>query len=554
MVTGVVDELLAIAKTYKCEFTNDFSDKVIAQMCLPVPNETVGSVMYQDYQARRPMEIETFLASPIRLAKKVGVPAPRLEVLYALLYDKNQKQLKGETPPSPSHQQLPPRSSSFAGPGPGPGMRPAPNGMKNGRMPGGRAPSLTGPPPGMPGMRRPPNGHIPRMQNGATNGYANGVGYSRRGSMDGNELEEFSHVMLYETPAGEGAGSFQDGSSGSYGEATGPVGAGVSSTDLVLRERELAIRQREIELREREQQMSMRRGPPPPRQRQGRRPPPGAMFDDDDDEDDYFDPMGGAPRGPAGAGVDENFDMLSITSRRNRKTSSNSHQPAPSRSRNIFNRNPKNRSSTRLMNEMPSPHESLMNNALLGYSSNRYGTVDRSALEAESRQNSMTSSRVDDLTRGASYGAYPAIRRASQSPGNPLQSPTGTGPRTSPPNGYTNGAPNGGMPNGMSNGAPNGMRNGAPNGRPSPPGMRQPVPRHPPGHGNSVAPQQVEQHAGVSNLYPLKQSPQVRSLTGSASASAKSGDSASANIGSENTTSNSSSSSLQPRPHGDIRV
>ena len=73
------------------------------------------------------------------------------------------------------------------------------------------------------------------------------------------------------------------------------------------------------------------------------------------------------------------------------------------------------------------------------------------------------------------------------------------------------------------------------------------------GHGNAVAPQQVEQHAGVSNLYPPKIGPQVRSLTGSASASAESGDSgASAQLDSENSA-HSSQSSLGPRPPIGVR-
>merc|ERR1712000_148313 len=115
-------------------------------------------------------------------------------------------------------------------------------------------------------------------------------------------------------------------------------------------------------------------------------------------------------------------------------------------------------------------------------------------------------------------------RRQSQSPGNPLSPPM---KRPSPPNGYPS--------------------NGHMNGRPSPPGMRQPVPRYPPGQGNAVAPSQVEQHAGVSTQYPQKPNPQVRSLTGSASASAASGESsgASAHVDSSNSSENSS---LGPRP------
>lgn len=83
------------------------------------------------------------------------------------------------------------------------------------------------------------------------------------------------------------------------------------------------------------------------------------------------------------------------------------------------------------------------------------------------------------------------------------------------------------------NGPMNGHMNG---GNPSPPGaMRTPVPRHPPGQGNAVGPQQVEQQYGVSNPYSAKGTPKQRSLTGSASASAESGDSgASATHESEN--------------------
>lgn len=69
------------------------------------------------------------------------------------------------------------------------------------------------------------------------------------------------------------------------------------------------------------------------------------------------------------------------------------------------------------------------------------------------------------------------------------------------------------------------------NGHPSPPGnMRTPVPRNPSGQG-PVGPQQIEQHYGVSNSFPAKGPPKNKSLTGSASASAESGDSgASANL------------------------
>jgi len=171
---------------------------------------------------------------------------------------------------------------------------------------------------------------------------------------------------------------------------------------------------------------------------------------------------------------------------------------------------------------------------LMGYSTSRYGAVDRKEMGQESRTNSLTAARLEELQYGGAppngqFGPYP--RRSSQSPGNPYTPQMGRGNgRPSPPNGY------GPQANG---------------GRPSPPGgMRQPVPRHPPGQGNTVAPQQVEQFAGVSALHPPKVPVNVRSLTGSASASAGSGDSA--NIDSE-PSAHSSQSSLGPRPPVGVR-
>lgn len=471
------------------------------------------------------MEVETFLGSPLKLAQESNVAVPRIETLYAMLHHINIVNRTRPAPaatPSPQNgmdRPLPPRLSSAPLPrGPGPMMNG--NGpMKGGPRPGSRAPSITGVPPPM--MRRGPppgqmNGYPPRQMNG--NGYPpGGPNGQRRPSFDENNLEEFSHLMLYDNMVDDG------GANGNYDAGPG------STNDLALRERELMLRQKELQLRE--QEFNMRRGP--------RRPPPSHMggFDEDDDEDDYFDPM--ASRGPGPAIDPDNFDMMSVTSRRNRKAPSASQirknpemgmGPQQGRSRNPFSRSGlnKNRTSARMMQDVPGLHDSIMNNPLLGYSSNRYGNVDRGEMGQQSRANSLTASRLDELQQGGGYGGYPPMsRRTSQSPGNPL-SPR-PGGRPSPPNGYP---PNGYPPNGM-----------APNGRPSPPGMRQPVPRHPPGHGNAVAPQQVEQQAGVSNLNPPKLRPQVRSLTGSASASTSS----SAQLDSE-TSAHSSQSSLGPRP------
>jgi 2-dehydropantoate 2-reductase len=535
LITGVLDELLALAKAQECAFPADFRETTLQKMTQPQEN---NSTMWLDFEAKRPMEIETYLGSPLKLAQESNVPVPRIESLYAILHHLNiTNRNRPAAAPTPSPQNgmqppPPPRLSSAplprGPPGPGPMMNgngPMMNGngpiMKGGPRPGSRAPSINGAPPMRRGPPPGPNGYPPRM-NGGPNG-------QRRPSFeDSSNLEEFSHLMLYDNIVDDGAPN------GNYDSAAN------SSTNLSLRERELMLRQRELQLRE--QELHMRRGPPGPGMGMGRgRPPPPASiagFDDDDDEDDFFDPMGGRAPGPS---IDpDNFDMMSVTSRRNRKMPSASQirkNPeggfAPQhngRSRNPFARPGmnKNRSSARLLSDAPSLHENILNNPLMGYSSNRYGDVDRGTMGAQSRTNSLTAARLDEM--GGSYGPYPPnSRRTSQSPGNPLSPGPRPMGRPSPPNGY---APNGMPPNGM-----------PPNGRPSPPGMRQPVPRHPPGLGNAVAPQQVEQHAGVSNLYPPKSRPQVRSLTGSASGSSGS---VSAQLDSENSA-HSSQSSLGPQ-------
>lgn len=535
LVTAVIDELINLARKQGCDFDPKFREQTMERMILPT--ET-SSIMYQDFTAKRPMEVETYLGSPIKLAQDVGQQVPRIETLYALLHHFNivnqirpQHQISAIPDPAPSGHPTPRMSSAPIPNGypNGRGHPPMPpmNGppMRNGMRPASRAPSANGGPPPPPGMRRgpPPMPGYPRMN-------GNGFGprghppqqLPRRGSFEGNDLEEFSHLMLYDNVA-DGVQEY---------EGLPPSASG----DLGLRERELALRQKELALRERE--YHMRRGGG------GRMPPPRDVYEEDEEDgEDYFDPTT-----PAAPGVDtENIDMMSVTSRRTRKAPSASQlrnnpemgmpgAPAVRHSRNPMVRRPKqNRTSATLMADMPNLREELMNNPLMGYSSDRYGNVDRMNMGHESRANSLTAERLNELQHGGPpngypphNNGYPMSRRGSQSPGNPLSPGARPSQRPSPPNGY----------------GPPGR-----NGRPSPPGMRQPIPRHPPGHGNVVAPQQIEQQTGVSNLYPPKSGPpnQVRSLTGSASASAGSGESnRSAPIDSE-PSAHSSSSSLGPR-------
>ncbi|KUL85429.1 hypothetical protein ZTR_06807 [Talaromyces verruculosus] len=503
LINDSIDELLKLASTQGCSFDSGYRENVIAKMTAPTETQTT---MYQDFLARRPMEVETYLGSPIRLAMESNVSLPRVETLYAMLHHLNiVNQTKPESPPPGITTQPPPRTASVP-----PGQKPMVNGMRASRtssnmgMPMPPPQQRRGPPPGGP-MLRPPS-----SQAGPSR-------MPRDASFEDNGLEEFSHLVVYDDIPSDGLPN---------GNMDMPNGG--ANSNIALRERELALRQRELQLRERE--MNMRRGPGP---RGGPRapPPPRSVFDEED-EDDYFDPQDFRP--PPGIDPD-NIDMMSVTSRRTRKAPSAGQlrrnpemngppSSRPSSSMRFFSGSGGRKStSSRLINDIPMTHSSLMDDPLMAYSSNRYGAVDRKELHTDSRANSLSNaSRMGDYGPGGMPGPYPG-RRTSGSPaafgpngrGMPMPRP-GTGEHQNswgPP-------PNGMMP---------------PHGRPSPPNMppnmRAPVPRYPP--GNNTGAQQVEQ-LGVSNSYPPK-IPNARSLTGSASASAESGDSgASANIDSEN--------------------
>lgn len=536
LISGVIEELLELAIAQGCKFDADYKQKVMDDM---VKQSGTDSIMWQDFKAQRPMEVETYLGSPVKLAKDAGVKVPRIETMYAMLHHLNvvnRTRPKIDTvaaagPPPPSGS---PTSLAAASPLPRMSAQPAPrgmppNGMHNGNgMPPRARPrgaSQMGPPPG---MRRPssnagpPNGYGRPPMNGPPNGYPRQP--AKRDSLDGADLEEFSHLVVYDDLPDAGGV------------------AALDQPDLALRERELQMRQRELALRE--QEMRMRRGPPmgpmgpPPGSRRGPPPrmPSAAMYDDDDEDEDFFD----SNPGPPVPMIDpDNFDMMSVTSRKARqhqtKTTSAAQfrknpefdNAAPhsraSRFRPSFGRN----RSSQIVSQAPNLRDNILEDPLMGFTSNRYGAVDRTAMQQESRANSMTSQRMDDMSWGPGgpgsmgmNGAFP--RRASQSPGYAPSMRGGNG-RPSPPNGL----------------------GGPMNGRPSPPnGVRQPKPQYPPGHGNVVAPQQVEQHAGVSNLNPPKKGKNVPSLTGSASASAGSGESTNLDTPSAH----SSQSSLGPRP------
>ncbi|KEF60523.1 alcohol dehydrogenase [Exophiala aquamarina CBS 119918] len=512
LISSVMDELLELARAQECKFPSDFKENTISTMITPTQDP---STMYQDFTSRRPMEVETYLGTPVQFAKDLKVKVPRIETLYTMLRhvnmvnkDRPQTSPQSAIPPSPAVVQPPPRNMSLSN-GPPPRQL---NGSISGPPRPMRGPNM-GPPMGPPGRRGPPpvNGF-----RGPPNSYPprGPSQMQRRPSYEENNLDEFSHVVLYDE-LGDGADATN------FGENGGPQGPSLRERELMLRERELQLKQQEMSMRSRGN---------------GRRPTNNRHqdFDDDDDDDDYFDPM--AARGPPPPSIDpDNFDMMSVTSRRTKRTNSQNQLR-----KDVFTNGPamrqggyprpgmnRQRTSTQILSDMPILGANILDNPMMGFSSNRYGNVDRKEMADESRANSLTASRLQEI--GMNGGPYPGppSRRTSRSPGNPF-GPSGRMPgRPSPPN------------------DPYAQQGPPRNGRPSPPsGMPAPVPRYPPTQGNMMHPHQVEQ-AGVSKPLPPLKAP-VKSLTGSASASAGSADSGSANIESE-PSAHSSTSSFAPR-------
>lgn len=586
LISDLIDELIDIAKAQLCIFPADFKQKTIDEQLQSGPQ----SMMYQDFIARRPLEIENYLGSPIKFAQVAGVKANHCQALYTILHHINitnqtkqpgspavsinglapSRQVQGPPPPRPmmngmngQQPRRPPPRLGVESPMGGPQMGPPMNGRRGPPSQQYNGPNVNGlHPNGY--SRRPPNGngrHSPQPPSGSV---------SRKNSFE-NDLEEFGHLALYDELVDSEELPHQQQEVPGPGPGPGPghgPGPGrsraASAGEIALREREFQLRQRELALRE--QELSMRRNGPPHNGKQGRRKSRSrSVYDDEDDDDIYVD----AP--PPVPTIDpDNFDMMSVTSRRTRRLPSTGNLRAsdidqaaipPNRTRHSVGTQqrpgPRSRVTARLMNDVPGLHDPLTDNPLMAYSSNRYGSVDRKMLSDSSRANSLTAQRIDDVTgmsvRGGG-GAYPPHpgqmplpnnRRTSTSPGDMRSN--GYGPRSGYPADQRNyRGPSGQHPNGH---PPNGhFPNGHPPGGQIPNGqLRQPIPRYPEGQ---VLPQQVGQISdGVSQTNLLKGSPnnRDRSTTGSASASAESSGA------SGETSAASSSSSLERRMVSAVR-
>ncbi|ORY86951.1 ketopantoate reductase PanE/ApbA C terminal-domain-containing protein [Protomyces lactucae-debilis] len=468
LIEDVLDECLQVAEKRRCNFAFDFKQQVIKSL---TQTKEPKSTMYQDFLARRPLEIEVLLATPIRMAKEANVPTPKLESIYALLSMVNKvNQSKVNVAPagngSPAHALVPQHTGQsmmgqqrmmYRQPGPpdaamvrqyGPpptGM----NGYRNGPQPM-RRPSQQGPPPTQ----------QPRM--------------ARQESIE--DFGEFASVAMYSDmpdPAESGYDAYgvplppqQQSRRAMTGQPARPASNGTFT-----------------QMGKKMGKMRLSRG-----QRQD-------YMEDEDDDDDDFAPQGHAKQRPA-IHADQ-VDMLAMTRRPgNNRSSSATYRddgygvpaarPKMNKTRSTMSPG---------MADIPNARDVLTSSALFGMGDNRYGIVDSQSLVKQGRTMSMQSSsqRLNSLGSSSMY--------AGGGGGN-HHYPRPQGPPNSMMNGR-NGYPqqNG---NGRGYNAPQNLRGGP-----------QPQQAYPQPRGQQYG---YPAKGSDPNL-PASVNPAMRSVTGSASAS-----------------------------------
>ncbi|KAK6511957.1 hypothetical protein TWF481_000857 [Arthrobotrys musiformis] len=420
LIDSLLEELLQIAQAQGCSFPQDLKAQTLETMS----QTSTHSTMYQDYISRRPMEVEVFLGSPIKMAKLASVSTPQLQTLYPLLCHLNTINQLRPNGPTPRDRQ----SSNFEA---GPPLSPSGPRTTQTAMPD-HPPGNSRPAPAQKGLhptKRPPSSLNSRNMINGDRGQlvSNGTYGSRRNSFD-NDLEEFGHIVMY------GDMLHTDDTDDlvlAAGDERFAHPDNHHRQHLSIRERELQLRQRELALKE--QELALQRNMRGNR-RKGSRANNPDYDDDDDDDDEYF----GQQQQPGGSSYihPDNIDMMSVTSRRNRRLPSGNslrgnlgggqpHRASYHGTGSLAKNRGKDRSngpSATLIGDFPTPHSSIADDPLLNYASNRYPTLQ------SSRANSLTTPRFDDYaTIGSSIPNHNSpSRRASATPpytgGYPTQS------------------------------------------------------------------------------------------------------------------------------------
>ena len=392
LVEGIFDELLAIAERQGCDFSYDFKQRTISKLTTAASKDAAAAVkdntMWQEHQARRQLEIEVFLAVPMRKALEQQVPCPRLETVYALLSQLNKV---NQTLPLPSMATMGAPAARLAPqhtgqsiamhnshPPPGAGRPGVHRGMTDGVvMNGGRSMSMiynAGPPRGYP-PRGPPQHPQPRQ-------------LSRQNSLDG--LEDFA--VYNDMLTGGNPQQQQQQQQQQYHPQQGGRPQHYPQQDRA------------------HSSMSKKFGGIKVNGKQRQRD----RFNDDDDDDEVYEEMPAAPRHPP---VDpDQVDMLAMT-RRGRKSSQPASVAGVPMGRPAASRQSRS-SSQMVMSSVPGIHDAITSSALLGMGDNRYGTVDSRQLARNSaRANTMQGSMQQYMPNGAG----PSMRQ-QQGPPNSMQS------------------------------------------------------------------------------------------------------------------------------------
>lgn len=375
LINNIILECLRICEHRKITFPFDFQARCINAM---VNTKEAKSTMYQDFLAGRPLEIEVYLATPIRFAEAAKLDVPYLKSTYALLAHINR--INQQTPASPLPQsgngRLAPQRTGQTSMG---SSRPYINrNMTDGAAmnSSGRSMSMVyGPPPQSSTFNRPPASQ-PRRHPSQL---------SRQNSLEG--LEEFASIALYpDTQDSYGPDSRHQvyGNQSSFemnSTARLPPRASTSQGNYAIpsahngqfRQASLGANRKTSNIR--------------------------APRDIEDDEDDY----GTAPLPNRGPPVDpDTVDMLAMT-RRGRKSAISSKFDADRANSFAVDRprmQSSRSSSQALMSHLPNARDVVNSSALFGMGDNRYGTVDSRSLvnTANSRLNSMQSVRHPSMT------------------------------------------------------------------------------------------------------------------------------------------------------------
>ena len=512
VIRGILSECLDIARRQNCSFPKSHVNDIISTMTsrFPDPSDTntaepldpnLFTTMYQDLLANRPLEFEVYLGNPVRMAEDLGLEVPNLHALYAVARHINKSRTNGDTArSSPIVQQ--PRQ---------PVPRQSVQSVVNGRGRGIGPRSLSdGPPVTANGRGRPPPPGVP-----------NGRGRPPRGSME-SEFDQFKDVPNYSDQISDEP---TNGELPNNRRPRPPPNVRIPP-DYDIRTRELMLRERELQIREREIEMQRRQG-------RLRHNVPSTIMDDEEGEESNV-PPGSQPISQRHLmSTGDNFDMMSMTGRRARNKTQvppgTRPKPFPGGDPNsgsvggggrllsLGGRSKTGRSGS-MLSVSQATFDPLNENPLMGFTSNRYPGVDTRTLAANSRANSLTSQRMDEMGMGpgggrtasmlGSNGAYPSMSRGPPPPSGGRGGPMMRGrPPLNPQHGLDYGGPS---------------QRGYPENRGYPGDTSIPAPNLPP-----------------------KDPSKVRSTTGSASAS-------SASLGG-NGESHSSSSSLEPPLHVQIR-